>query len=72
MTQQTTITTRPCWVCGRATVITLTPLDLIGIREWQEDGVLIQHALPHWSRDDRELLISGTHPACYDMLAGDR
>lgn len=31
-------------------------------------GELIQHVWPEWSVEERELLISGTHAACWDEL----
>lgn len=33
-------------------------------------GKLIQDAFPDKSPDEREVMISGTHPACFEMLYG--
>lgn len=38
-----------------------------GFMAWQS-GELIQNALPELSADDREQLISGTCPKCWDEL----
>ena len=35
---------------------------------WKGDGQLIQLALPELSVAEREQLISGTHPACWDEM----
>jgi len=41
---------------------------LKGYNEWTMDGQPIVLAFPDMSVDDREMLISGTHPACWDRL----
>lgn len=33
-----------------------------------KDGLLIQDAMPSLTQDDRELLISGTCPKCWDAM----
>jgi hypothetical protein len=37
---------------------------------WQ-NGMLIQDAMPQASADEREFLISGCTPACWDQLGGE-
>jgi hypothetical protein len=37
---------------------------------WQ-NGTLIQDAMPQASADEREFLISGCTPACWDLLGGE-
>lgn len=59
--------TRPCEVCRKTTTMVL---DEIQVLAWQ-GGMLVQEAFPELSPDLRELLISGTHPACWDELWGD-
>jgi len=45
-------------------------LDRAAVTRWRE-GENIQHAFPDMSAGDREVLISGTHPACWDKLFGE-
>jgi transcriptional regulator GlxA family with amidase domain len=42
-------------------------LDRSAVTRWQE-GENIQNAFPDMSAADREILISGTHAACWDKL----
>lgn len=60
-------TTKPCPVCGLTSDVEVDPN---GFQEWKA-GALIQKALPGLTPDERELLISGTHPACWEKLWGD-
>ena len=41
--------------------------DLEAYTEWK-DGAYIQVAFWHWTPEKREFLISGTHPACWELL----
>lgn len=70
MTPFDTITakTRPCIRCNETSTITV---DADAHRRWTS-GELIQDAFPDMTADNRELLISGIHPACWDsMFEGD-
>lgn len=67
MTTMTTITTRPCMVCGQASEVSV-PVD--GYSRWQA-GAYVQDAFPAMNADEREMLISGTHPVCWDLLFAD-
>jgi hypothetical protein len=58
------IKTKPCCVCNEYEVWSL---DRQAVTKWQE-GELIQNAFPDMSMQDREILISGTHPACWEKL----
>lgn len=58
------IKTKPCCVCNEYEVWSL---DRQAVTKWQE-GELIQKAFPDMSMQDREILISGTHPACWEKL----
>lgn len=40
------------------------------IQRWRNDELLIQQALPEWSAEKRELLLSSTHPDCWKNWAG--
>ena len=57
--------TKPCVVCGQPSFI--PKLNEKRIRAWQ-DGMLIQDAFPEMDTDTRELMISGTHPACWERM----
>jgi len=35
------------------------------------EGEFVQNVFPEMSPEDRELLISGTHPACWDRYMGE-
>jgi hypothetical protein len=48
-------------------VVELFRLDRQAVESWQ-GGELIQNAFPDMTMGDRELLISGTHAACWDKL----
>lgn len=56
-----------CMLCREQATL-LVPGD--GLAEWLA-GRLIQEALPTLSIDEREMLISGTHPDCWDDLMGE-
>ncbi len=63
-----TITTRPCIVCGDPSVLDVSQDKLA---EWKAGGH-VQNVWPEWSADKRELMITGTHPKCWEtMFAGD-
>ncbi len=64
----TTVVTPACWGCGRRTVMRV-PLE--GYNMWTMDREPIVLSFPDMSVDDREMLISGTHPACWDRLFSD-
>lgn len=53
-------TTCPC--CG-AVHILVVPVK--GLREW-EQGMCVQHAFPHLTPNERELLITGICADCWD------
>ena len=61
----TLVRTRPCGVCGARGVV---EADAAGVAAWRS-GVLVQEALPDLDVDDREQLVSGTHPACWAELS---
>lgn len=56
--------TRPCSLCGKSEAI---ELDEEKYKRWRK-GELIQRVWPRMTADERELLISGTHPKCWDTL----
>lgn len=58
------IETPPCMYCGK---ISRLEVDAVGLRMWQA-GAHIQRAFPHYSPNQRELILTGTHPECWDKL----
>jgi len=56
--------TPPCIVCKESTVVVL---DKDKFDLWQS-GVLVQNAFPHMTPSERELLITGTHPECWEKM----
>jgi hypothetical protein len=50
--------------CGKVFTI---PVPEHERKAWK-DGMLLQDAMPSLTQDDRELLISGTCPKCWDGL----
>lgn len=62
-----TARTQKCRPCGAATDLCL---DAEAFCRWAFDRVYVQDAFPTWTADERELLISGTHPACWDAMFG--
>jgi hypothetical protein len=61
------VKTKPCTVCDNYEVWSL---DRQAVMRWQE-GENIQNVFPDMSAGDREVLISGTHPACWIELFGE-
>jgi hypothetical protein len=61
MTDTINVITGSCPVCGLRSKLEV-PTD--EYTAWRR-GTLIQKAMPSLNRDERELLITGTHPACW-------
>ena len=53
-----------CPFCGRANEVEVNHLDYL---DWQ-DGELAQDAFPYLSASEREMLISGCCPRCWDKM----
>ena len=58
------VKTKPCCVCNEYEVWSL---DRQLVERWQ-GGENIQRVFPNMSAEEREVLISGIHPACWDKL----
>lgn len=56
-----------CPFCGHAHEVEVNEVDYW---DWQ-DGVLAQDAFPYLSADEREMLISGICPTCWDKMFRD-
>jgi hypothetical protein len=61
------VITPECQVCHRTGALQ-APAE--GYKHWVA-GESIQYALPDLTADEREMLISGTHPDCFDSLFSD-
>jgi hypothetical protein len=59
--------TSPCFLCGKVSVVRLHPDRL---EEWQ-DGAYVQDVWPEKTADERELLMTGTHPECWKKAGLD-
>lgn len=59
--------TPPCPVCDkRSTVL----LDNEAVKRWK-GGAFIQQVFPTMTPGEREVLISGTHPECWNSMFED-
>ena len=61
-----TIITDGCVICGERSYMTV---NLDSYTKWT-NGVYAQDAFPTMTADEREMLISGTHPQCFDEIFG--
>lgn len=61
---ETTIITRPCPECQRTNEVEVKVEDYVSWR----NGMHIQHAFPYLNSDDREVLMTGICPECWDTL----
>jgi len=63
---------KPCRICGQPHSVTITEelfnATMVGLSQWLSGSLLIQDALPFLSIDDREILISGIGPKCWDKM----
>ena len=58
--------TTSCPFCGKTASVWVNEIDYL---DWQ-DGELVQNAFPYLSADEREMLISGICPTCWDGMFG--
>ena len=58
------VQTPPCVMCKQFSLVRVVRSDF---DRWQV-GELIQVAFPEMLVDDRELLINGTHPECWEKM----
>jgi hypothetical protein len=58
------VETSPCFGCGLTTWFSMTQEQY---NAWKQ-GVHVQTIFPDWSPEDREMLISGTCPDCWEEI----
>lgn len=63
--QLVSVETKPCMHCGLSSKVEMTAQQHYRYYEQRE---FVQNVFPDWTPDQRELLISGTHPACWDAM----
>ena len=56
-----------CPFCGKVNEVGVNEMDYW---DWQ-DGALVQNAFPYLSADEREALISGICPKCWNKMFGE-
>ena len=56
-----------CPFCGRGNEVKVNEDDYL---DWQ-DGMLVQDAFPYLNANEREMLISGICPTCWDGMFGN-
>lgn len=54
-----------CPICKKVNYVSVNE---IGFMRWQEEGVLIQNALPELDANEREMLMTGICPTCWDKM----
>lgn len=59
------VETRPCMLCKRSSRLQVPEQ---GYRAWRSGRAPIQVALPELSVHERELLMTGSHPECWDEM----
>jgi hypothetical protein len=64
------VKTKPCIHCGQPGLIEMTGLTYSWGVSRLNQGAYIQEAFPSLSAEEREQIISGTHPACWNAIFG--
>ena len=67
MANLVSLETRACCMCGKSSTLLL---DSMSFAAWKS-GVYVQDAFPTMNADQRELLITGVHPECWNVLFPD-
>ena len=55
-------------VCRHCKEVNSIIVDMEAFTQWRTGKLFIQDAFPHLSADDREVMISGTHIACWNEM----
>jgi hypothetical protein len=62
------VTTPPCPCCHKTSELEVEEAEF---RLWRAGLIHVQDAFPNMSVDNRELLMTGTHPDCWDAMFGE-
>ena len=54
--------------CRHCNEINSIILDMDAFTQWNKGKLLIQEAFPYLSIDDREIIMTGTHVACWNEM----
>ena len=57
--------TPDCPICGVSSDIMV---DFDMYKAWCNKEILVQDAFPHMSKEEREVLMTGTHPDCWTIM----
>jgi hypothetical protein len=63
--------TQRCIYCGNGGWVEMTYPQYAEGQQHLRDGWFVQDAFPFLSAGEREMLITGTHPECWDAMMGD-
>jgi hypothetical protein len=66
------VETKKCYHCGKNGYIIMSQKDYFKGKKAYEQGAFVQDAFPNLNIDEREQIISGTHPQCWDELFNKR
>lgn len=69
-TETITVSTKRCYHCGEEGTLTMPREEGLRGVEAYRNGEYAQDAFPFLSAEDREQIISGTHPKCWQELFG--
>ena len=67
ITDTVDVDTKECMMCGETSKVKMLVHHYL---EWQNGG-LIDRVCPEMPKETREMLISGTHPDCWDKMIQD-
>lgn len=70
MTTMLKLKTKRCIHCGKTGIIEMPQSDFDKGAPLYEAGAYIQDAFPNLPADQREQIISGTHPKCWNEIFG--
>lgn len=64
----TAVLTRKCPFCGKEHSITVTQRSYLDGMNLLKKGALMQNAFPSWTPDEREFLMTGICPKCWEEM----